>query len=336
MLVLVLMFWFYQRDLSSTVEPSAVTTTMARIKTPAATAALNPTSSAAVVPSFSDSSGTGTAAATGNTGSRLPADTNGQQSPAVTPAQLTQARSDLEQLEQSLADLRGRQSLRNRQLDLDYPYQINVNTQQIQSLNEARQNLRAAEGTVHQQSQLLMQEQILAARLARENLDPAIADLERALTEAGNEIQLLQGIGLRSRDQEARLQQLLTERVSWEQQLNGLRAQKIAAANQALEQLRNISGYYQQQRADLAGEQIAVEDEIALRRQQILDLQLARQQMRMSLIPLSQQISQTEQAYTAQLGRVRALEQRLPAPESGAPAPPGPESGETGISSEVR
>lgn len=307
LMTLVFMFWLYQRDLSSTVESSTAANTAVRVETPAATAANNPTSSAAVVPSTS-------AAVPQNDLSGNVTNTNLQ-------SQLENERLNLEQLNSSLNELRQTQNLRRQQLQNEYPQQLRTTSSEIRNLTEAQQQLRSTEASIYMQSQSDLQSQMATARLTRDTLDPVIQNLEQQNEVLLREQQTLEGISLRSVTQEARLVELRNQQTQQQTQLALLREQRSAIANSALEQFQVLNGFYRQQQIDLRAEQSALQQELNLRRGQINELQMAEEQLRMSLIPIDQRILQTETALSTQRQRIQQLERQLSVTQPAASEP---------------
>ena len=315
-MTLVFMFWLYQRDLSSTVEPSTANNFAVRVETPAATAALNPTSSAAVVPSTASG-----ASANVSSTARTTSSTSSSLSPAELQSQIADSRLNLEQLSNSLAGLRQIQNQRELQLQNDYPYQIQLTSSTIRGLSQAQQDLRASEASVYMQSRADLQEQMALSRLARDTLEPAIRSLESQHEVTMDEMRTLQEISLRSVSQESRLAELQALTAQQQAQLAQLREQKNTISTAAFEQFQLLSGTYRQLQNEIRAEQAAVQSELNLRRSQIDELEQAQTQMRMSLMPLEQRILQTENAVSIQRRRLQELERQLSRNEAGS-APP--------------
>jgi chromosome segregation ATPase len=93
------------------------------------------------------------------------------------------------------------------------------------------------------------------------------------------------------------------------QQLEYLRNRRVELSAQSAEQIQAIYTQARQQKTQLIVNQSALYDEIFSLRNEINNVQSSTNQIHMSLMPLSQQIKQTEQDYQAQLSRVSSLQQ---------------------------
>jgi hypothetical protein len=153
-------------------------------------------------------------------------------------------------------------------------------------------------------------EQTSQDRLARDQIDQTISDLETAIQQTKNAI----GLGVdptyaltsAEQDRMANLQNQLLQQIS---QLNLLKDQRLNISAGTLIQTRTISNLSQAQKADLISTQNTLQDQISNLRAENSRLQLEFNQTRMSLMPLSQQIDQAERAYQDQVLKVQNLEQ---------------------------
>jgi hypothetical protein len=225
-------------------------------------------------------------------------------------AKLELERQKLELQKQNLEALRVHQNAQLQQTTTVYPTQITSNNLQIENLIDSQRNQRMAESDVNTAAAAALIEQTSQDRLARDQIDQTISDLETAIQQTKNAI----GLGVdptyaltsAEQDRMANLQNQLLQQIS---QLNLLKDQRLNISAGTLIQTRTISNLSQAQKADLISTQNTLQDQISNLRAENSRLQLEFNQTRMSLMPLSQQIDQAERAYQDQVLKVQNLEQ---------------------------
>lgn len=235
---------------------------------------------------------------------------NNEIGPSPQQQQLEQEKQNLEQQKSNLEALKNQQFQQSQQIGVLYPSQITGYNIQIQNLTDVLQNLKTAERDITQTASAILQEQNSAAQLARDQIDPGIASLEQNILQTQEQIYVwTNNIFPLTPGQQLLLENLQTSLASQKQQLAVLRAQKLNISAEVLRQTRLINSASQQQKSELIESQTAIQDEIFSLRAEIERLHSAYAQVRMSYLPLNQQISQAQKNYDEQVKKVKALEE---------------------------
>lgn len=231
-------------------------------------------------------------------------------SEAAIKQQLDLETQKLELQKKTLDALKQRYQLQLQQITSDFPNQINTNSAQIQNLLESLQNQRLAESDVIQSASAILREQSSAERFSRDQVDLQIQNLEQDLARSAEQLRL----GLNStyaytseeQDRYTKLQNLFAQQT---EQLNLLREQRVNISAAAYLQTKNVTNASLSQKAGLVQTQSELQDQINNLREENIRLQTEYTQSRMSLMPLTQQIQQAEQAYQENENKVKSLQQ---------------------------
>lgn len=226
--------------------------------------------------------------------------------------QLDQEKQNLEQRKQALDSLTSQQQRQAAEVGISYPSQINADVIQIQNLTDALQNLRAAQSSVNESATAALRQQSIAGGLARDQIDPAIALLQQNIIQTQGQIYVWTNNVFPLKPEQRTLLDSLQNRLALQnQQLEILNQQKLNINSQLLQQTRFIASTSEQRRNELADNQAALQDEIFSMRAELDRLRSAQAQARMSIMPLTQQLSQARKSYQEQLEKVKALEESL-------------------------
>lgn len=304
-------FWFFSNyglvrksNVDITAKSTTTTTQTARVQRAAQSV---PTPTAAVTSANATTSTTSSAASAPN------AATNTTTNPNTLMAarqQLELERQKLALQRQSLDSLKARRDTNVQQLNNDFPLVIGTNSLQIQNLLDDLQNQRLAANDVKDNADAALREQISAAQLSRDEIDLNIQNTEQSLQRTRDALALgMNSVLAGTTDEQTRYQGLQTDLAVMTEQLRQLKEQRVNISATVYQQTRNINSLSQSQRENLTSNQNDIQQQISSLREENNRLQNQSTETRMSLMPLSQQISRAEQAYQDSLNKVKALEQ---------------------------
>ena len=210
--------------------------------------------------------------------------------------QLEQERFALTEIQQNLADLQAQQKQQVEQIRYSYPIQIEQAKSEIQNLTEILNQYRISESDINQSANQLLGQQSTSARYVAEQIDGEIQSRNGEI----NRLQV-QSIAPSNQDQIAILQQQVAE----------LRAQRVDVSSSILSQFQSINTQAQQQKAEVREGQVDVQDQIFSMRQEILQLQTERNQLRQLSATIVEQIQQQQLALTQQRSKIKSLEESV-------------------------
>lgn len=223
--------------------------------------------------------------------------------------QLEYEKQNLIPLKQNLDTLKSQQAQQYQQVGFLYPSQITSYNIQIQNLTDILQNLKNSQTDIDQRTAVILKELAARAQLQRLQIEPGIASLERDILQTQEQMYIWTNTTFTlNSDQRLLLESLQNTLKSQKQQLAILQEQRLNIAAEELRQTSLINSAAQQQKAELAESQEAIQDEIFSIRAEIEGLQSAYAQAKMSYRPLTQQISQAQQGYDEQLKKIKMLE----------------------------
>jgi chromosome segregation ATPase len=217
----------------------------------------------------------------------------------------------LNQIREKLTALKSKQAQQMQKLSTTNTEVVASHRIEIQNLSDLLAIFRQRESDLNQVVEASLNAQSSVYRFLRDQIDLEI----RNLTE---NIEQLQGqLTYRSippevvtvSQQEEYFTNLQNNLDTQMQQLEYLRNRSVELSAQSAEQIQAIYTQARQQKTQLIVNQSALYDEIFSLRNEINNVQSSTNQIHMSLMPLSQQIKQTEQDYQAQLSRVSSLQQ---------------------------
>ncbi len=229
--------------------------------------------------------------------------------------EIMQARQILELQKSNLDSMKAQYELQNQQMTTNLPGQIADYHLRIQNSRDVLQMLKNSEQDINQSALSTSRLQNNAAQLARDQVEPQISQLERDLTQTKQQIYYWtnSGFTLTSYQQDL-VNKLQTTLAIQQQQLDFLKTERINISSELLNQSQQLNRLNQEQIADLANEQSAIQREIFTLRSEILRLQTTYRQTKSSLIPLGQQLDQAQKLYDQQVEKLRSLEQNSPNP----------------------
>jgi len=226
--------------------------------------------------------------------------------------QLQLERAKLELQRQALDALRARRDSQLQQVTNVYPNQIGTNTLQIQNLLQDLQNQRLAASDVDSTANAQLREQTTAANFSRDQVDLNIQNLEQDIQNTRNALALgLDPSYAQTADEQARYGNLQTQLAAQLTQLQALKEQRLSVSANLFQQTQNINAASQSQKQNLILTQNEIQNQISSLRDENNRLQNVSTEVRMSMMPLSQQINQAEQAYQQSLQRVKDLESSI-------------------------
>lgn len=225
---------------------------------------------------------------------------------------LDNERLRLEDLRRNLESLRSLKAQQNKLLSLSYPQQISQRDNEIRRLMGVLDRQQWEEEQLNQSAAAALRDQSSAAQTMREQLDEQIRLLEAESQDVRDQLASMQmspPLSLTERQDltlelQTRLNELRTR-------INEARAERVDISVQVLQQMRDTESTTQLNREDLLNERASSQDWVDLLRNEILNLESARNRVRMSAVPLESQLRQAEQRLSAQEGAVRELEQQL-------------------------
>ncbi|WP_374079227.1 hypothetical protein [Bdellovibrio bacteriovorus] len=223
--------------------------------------------------------------------------------------QINQERQRLDSQKQMLEELRVQQSVQPGTTAISS--QISGYTSEVQSFLEELGNFQYAEQDINRRAAEALREQSSAAQLARDQIDENIRIQEDLIRQTREEIVYWQGNLFYVNDREARLVELELRLQTQNQQLQGMRDQRLALAAQVLENTRNLQSEKEQALADLANSRTDMQDEIASLRMEINRLQGVQYQARTSQISLRSQINQLQKEFETQTRQIQTLESSM-------------------------
>lgn len=223
--------------------------------------------------------------------------------------QIAQERQRLESQKQMLEELRVQQGVQPGTTAISS--QISGYTSEVQSFLEELGNFQYAEQDINRRATEALREQSSAAQLARDQIDENIRIQEDLIRQTREEIVYWQGNLFYVNDREARLVELELRLQTQNQQLQGMRDQRLALAAQVLENTRNLQSEKEQALADLANTRTDIQDEIASLRMEINRLQGVQYQARTSQISLRSQINQLQKDFETQARQIQTLESSM-------------------------
>lgn len=239
--------------------------------------------------------------------------------PAIAPPRnetLNEARAQLENLRQNLENLKAHQNNQWQLGTVNYPAQISATKNQIQELSEILQDYRWIENSINRAAGNALRQQNSEAQIAREQIDQVIRTLEQEIRRNHEILLSWQSVLGLPTEQEAQLNEVRNQMQLQIDQLNVLRANRIALSERIINRSRAVRRQADQEQALLQEDGDILRDQIQTLREEALRLDQARQQIRMSSNSLTEQIRQAEQDLTQQHNRVRALESTLePGPQ---------------------
>jgi predicted RNase H-like nuclease (RuvC/YqgF family) len=214
--------------------------------------------------------------------------------------QTQELQQQLQRQAQKISQLKAQQQQQLQQMNVNNPWWLTQRQQDIENLIDQLADQRETMSQIARSLASAQNDQSLQLKAQQDQLDLAIQQTAEGIQQL--QVQMYSGLPLgivtltEQQDYYARLQNTLT---AYNDQLDALRVQRIqlsaAAANQSAGQQASV----QQQQQDLLDSQQDLQNQITAARNDVRSIQNSNQELRMSLVPLGQQIEQAEKDYQA-------------------------------------
>lgn len=221
---------------------------------------------------------------------------------------LTAEKEVLAEQQQIVENIKKQIETEQGRADKVIPLQIEGRQTQIGALGAIASQVREAQSDLYNTGREALTRESLQAQQIQNQVLPQIQALEVNIPRTEEQVTLLTSIGLRSKEQEARLadlkNQLAEQKSSLENlksQLNDLNVESVNRSNQIYRSMID-------QRRELASYREDIQSELANEREALSSLQSYSLQSRMSLLTLNQQLKSAEEALDRQSKKVRAME----------------------------
>ena len=234
------------------------------------------------------------------------------QNPEVAAAQNARIQNVQQRLEDQaarLATLRAQQQQQLRQLNIVNPQLMSQHRYDIQNLSDLLSNQRLAEGDINQMAQSLLNDQSSNERFLRDQLELNIQQLTEAIQQNQNLLYspLPSGVvtGTERQNYLYDLQNTIGAQVD---QLQFLRQQRVELSAVVADQNASVQVAAQNEKSALVDDQTAIQGQIFTLRDEIRSVQDSTNQIRMSLIPLNQQVDQAQRDYENLQNQARSIQ----------------------------
>lgn len=188
----------------------------------------------------------------------------------------------------------------------------------IQSLVEDMGHYRQAEDDINNSASAALQNQDSQARLARDEVDTNIANLQRDIRDTENDLNYWRNnpAGQDVINQPANVERLQNQLAEQRNRLTELRSQRVDISASVLSNSQTIRSMADQAKAELRDSAHGTQDQIFSLRSEIDRLQGAQSQYHSQLQGINQQISRTEKDIEDQSAEVRRLQESLQSKQS--------------------
>ena len=225
--------------------------------------------------------------------------------------QLVIERQNLEQIQNNLNLLKARQIQEQQQLQLSYPARASQNTNEIQNLSEILQEHRRAENDVTEDVQSSVRDQASNAQLAKDQIEFEIQTAQENLQQTLAQINYWQSNFLLTPEQQTVLNDLQNQFIDQRNQLDLLRQQRVNISASVLAQTRMINEVARQTKEQILSSEAEIQDRITALQNELIQLEQAQDQIRVSSKTLDTQIAETQKTYDLQVERIRNMENTL-------------------------
>ncbi len=226
-----------------------------------------------------------------------------------TPAISESIQQRIEDQAARLNALKAQQQQQLRQLNIVNPQLMSQHRNDIQNLSDLLSNQRLVEGDINQMAQNLLNEQSSNERFLRDQLDLNIQQLTEAIQQNQNFLYSPVPAGVVTGTERDTYFNDVKNTISGQiEQLQFLRQQRAELSSVVAGQNASVQAAAQEEKAALRDDQAAIQGQIFNLRDEIRSVQDSTNQIRMSLIPLSQQIDQAERDYQSLQNQARSLQ----------------------------
>lgn len=225
---------------------------------------------------------------------------------------IEQENQKLEQIKALLSSLKNQYQTQSQLIDISYPLQISSNRTQIQNLTDILNSLQLSEKDIDSATNAVFREQNLVLQNRREQIEPAINNLQQSITQTQEQIYVWTNSGFSLTEPQRTLLKSLEDLLaSQRQQLESLNKQKSDLSENALSQTRLINQLAQQQKSQIIESQTSTQEQIFFLRDEIERLNESQIQQRSVLTTLNQHINQTQKDYDNQFKKIKELQQTI-------------------------
>ena len=218
----------------------------------------------------------------------------------------------LEDLRRNVEALRSLKVQQNEQLSLSYPQQISQRGNEIVRLMSVLDRQKSEEVRLNLSAAAALRDQSSAASTAREQIDEQIRLLEADSQNLRDQLASIQmSPPWNTTEKQDLILTLQTQLNDLRLRINEARAERVGISLQVLQQMRDTESSVQVNREALMTEQENSQDSVDSLRNEILNLESARNRVRMSAVPLESQLIQAEERLSSQDKAVQKLEEKL-------------------------
>jgi|SRR3989344_705326 len=194
-------------------------------------------------------------------------------------------------------------------ITVEYPDLISRSSVEIANLNDLLEAQRNEESRLDQLANSILSQQQNLARLGQDQIEPIIRNLENQVQQIQEQINFWHSATyITPIEKQTRLQALEENFITLSTQLASLQNQSIAISSSVIEQSQAIASLVQQEKNQLATNQVEIQDYIYSLRNEIARLQNEYRQSRGRLSGLDAQVKQAENEYQQQLNRIQEIE----------------------------
>ena len=193
----------------------------------------------------------------------------------------------------------------------NYSSEINQNREAITNILTEMRGYERMETYINQKADELLKDQSSAAGVARQQLDNNIRMQEALIAQNQTQMAFLEDYRNYIDYREAKIEQLRQTIVDQQAQLDAMRQQRLEIASSVLDNSRQVQGEKDQALSQLNDQRADLSDQIGSLRNEIIRLQTAQANNRMSVISRSTQINRVERNIDEQSKKVQSLEQSL-------------------------
>lgn len=221
---------------------------------------------------------------------------------------LTAEKEILIKQQQIVENLKKQIETEQNRANTSIPLQIEGHQSQIGVLGAIAAQVREAQSDLSSAGTEALTRESLQAQQIQNQVLPQIQAIELSIPRTEEQITLLTSIGLRSKEQEARLMELKDQLIEQKTALENLRTQLNDLNIESISRSNQIYRTMSDQRRELASYKEDIQSELASEREVLSSLQANSLQSKMSLTTLNQQLKSAEVALDRQKKKVRAME----------------------------